>query len=143
MDKKVMGKIEDGFCEVLKKFAETGLRSSQDVETAKAALSGMVKMKMLEEMENFHKEDGYSGRMYRDNGYSGRMYRDEGMMSRGDYRDGGYSGRMYRDDGNSYDNMHHVTRKITSMLEQMYEQAEGPQEKKEIQMWLNRLDSQH
>ena len=139
MDKKVSEKIEEGFCKVLHDFAETGFRSPQDVETAKAALSGMVKMKMLEEMENF-KNGGYSGDMYRDDGYSGRMYRDDGMMSR-NYRDGG-SYRGYRDEDGSYDNMHHVTKKIISKLEQMYEQAEGQQEKKEIQMWLNRMESQ-
>lgn len=135
MDKKVIQKIEDGFCEVLHKYAETGMRGAQDVEVAKAALSGMVKIKMLEEMEKY---SGYSERGYRDGGSN-----DGGSYRR--YRDDGISSLAYRDEGGSYrsyDNMHHVTDKIFSQLEKMYEQANNQQEKKEIQMWMNRLESQ-
>ena len=128
MDRRVMEKLEEGVCRALNEVAEKGMNSAQDVETAKAALSGMVKMKMLEEMDNF-KDNGYSGRMYRDDGGSYRsygMYRDDGSSYRG-YHDG-YSG-------------HGVADKILSKMKEMYDNADG-RDKQEIEMWINRLESQ-
>lgn len=128
MDRKVMEKLEDNFCKVLHEISEQGMRSPEEVETAKAAISGVVKLKMLEEMENF-KDNGYSGRMYRDDGGSYRsygMYRDDGSSYRG-YHDG-YSG-------------HGVADKILSKMKEMYDNADG-RDKQEIEMWINRLESQ-
>lgn len=128
MDKKIMERLEDNFCEVLQDFAEKGFQRAEDVETAKAALSGMTKIKILEEMDNF-KDNGYSGRMYRDDGGSYRsygMYRDDGSSYRG-YHDG-YSG-------------HGVADKILSKMKEMYDNADG-RDKQEIEMWINRLESQ-
>lgn len=122
MDRRVMEKLEEGFCRVLSEFAEKGMKSAQDVETTKAALSGMVKMKMLEEMENYN---GYSGRMYRDDGasyrdYGGGMYRDDGASYRGYYRDG------------------NVAEKVMSKLREMSQNAD-PQEKRELEMMMSKL----
>jgi hypothetical protein len=78
MDKKVMEKLEDSFCEVLQSYADKGFQNPSQVETAKAALSGLVKIKMLEGMDKFE-------------GNSFRAYHDEDMPQRG-YHDDGYSG---------------------------------------------------
>lgn len=88
MDMKDMRKIEEGLCDALHTLAEQGIRSSSDVETTKHALSGLVKLKCLEEMEGASK-DGFerSGRSYRSyEGMDGGSYRRD---SRGRYMDGG------------------------------------------------------
>jgi hypothetical protein len=123
MDKRVTEKLEEGFCKVLHEISEHDMRSPEEVETAKAALSGLVKMKMLEEMENFR--NGYSGRMYRDDGasyrdYGGGMYRDDGASYRGYYRDG------------------NVAEKVMSKLREMSQNAD-PQEKRELEMMMSKL----
>ena len=127
MDKKIMERLEDNFCEVLRDFAEKGFQRADDVETAKAALSGMVKMKMLEEMERFH-NGGYSNRMYHDDGgeYSsrGRYYRDDG----GSY-DNGNSYRYYRDDGKQ---------RMVEKLNEMKNHAD-PNNRQMIEEWLKQL----
>jgi hypothetical protein len=129
MDKKIMERLEDNFCEVLRDFAEKGFSRAEDVETAKAALSGMVKMKMLEEMENFR------------NGYSGRMYRDDGDMSNrrdsmGRYADNGGSYRGYRDDGYSG---HDIKAKMRQKLQEMAMNANG-EERRYIDEFMNKLN---
>ena len=92
MEKKDMRKIEEQLCDVLHDFADKGIRSANDVETTKHALSGLVKLKCLEEMEIYGAErSGRSYRSYEGEGGSmdGGSYRRD---SRGRYRDGGYSG---------------------------------------------------
>ena len=54
MDMKTMEKLEDGFCKVLHDNAERGFASASSVELAKTALSGLVKLKMLKEMDSFN-----------------------------------------------------------------------------------------
>ena len=133
MDRRIMEKLEEGFCKVLHEISEQGMRSPEDVETAKAALSGMVKMKMLEEMENFR------------NGYSGRMYRDDGDMSSrrdsmGRYADNGGSYRGYRD-GGSYDGYsgHDIKAKMRQKLQEMAMNATG-EERRYIDEFMNKLN---
>lgn len=93
MDRRVMERLEEQLCEVAKSYAESGLKSPEDVATIKHVLSGMLKIKCLEEMENF--KGGYSrrGRSY-DGDYShdggtfshdNRSYRRDSM---GRYADG-------------------------------------------------------
>lgn len=96
---EVMYKIKDALCGVLREFAQKELRQPQDVEVVKNALSGIQKIKILEEMERF-RSGGFSSRMeggsydggsYDDGGYNGGSYRRGGYSRRGSYRDG-YSG---------------------------------------------------
>lgn len=86
MEMKDIRKLEEQLCDVLHDFAEKGIRSTGDVETTKHALSGLVKLKCLEEMEDVGNER--SGRSYRSyEGMDGGSYRRD---SRGRYMDGGY-----------------------------------------------------
>ena len=137
MDKRVMEKLEEGFCNVLREISEHDMRSLEEVETAKAALSGMVKMKMLEEMENFR--NGYSGRMYRDDGdMSNRSY---GRDSMGRYADNGGSYRGYRD-GGSYDDGysgHDIKQKMRQKLQEMMQNANGD-ERRYIEEFMNKMN---
>lgn len=129
MDMKVMDKINDEFCKVLQKYAETGLRSENDVLTAKAAASGLVKLKMLEEMEKYqgssfgYRDSGYS-EGYRD-GMSGRRYHDDGGSY--GYRDGGYSG-------------HDIKAQLMEKLRGMKDQAHNEQEKRMVDDWIRRFE---
>jgi hypothetical protein len=127
MDKKVAEKLESSFCEVLYEYAEKGFQNPQQVETAKAALSGLVKIKMLDEMERFR------------GGNSFRSYDDEGMSNRRDsmgrYADDGQSNRsyrMYRDDGYSGHDM-------MSRLEEMRGQARNEDERRMIDEIMKRM----
>lgn len=53
MDTMTMERLEKGFCKVLHDYAEKGFASVSGVEVAKNALSGLVKLKMLESMEQY------------------------------------------------------------------------------------------
>jgi hypothetical protein len=111
------------------------MRSLEDVETAKTAISGVVKLKMLEEMENFR--NGYSGRMYRDDGdMSNRSY---GRDSMGRYADGG-SYRGYRD-GDSYDGYsgHDIKQKMRQKLQEIMGNANG-EERRYIEEFMNKMN---
>jgi hypothetical protein len=82
---KVMEKACEMFHDVLRQLTDTGRFSNErDVETAKAAVSGIVKIKTLEAMENF---EGNSHRMSHDDGTSNRNsygeYSNEGSYRRG------------------------------------------------------------
>ena len=133
MDMKVMEKLEEGFCEILHKYAERGMNSSSDVETAKAALSGMVKMKMLEEMENYS-DGGMSGRYYYDDdrGMSGRhSYRRRDSMGR--YADGGNMSyrRMYDGGMSGHD--------MREQLERMMDEADSERERQALRAAMQKL----
>ena len=132
MDMKTMEKLEDGFCKVLQNYADRGMKSPDDVETAKAALSGMVKMKMLEEMERYDNER--SGRYYYDDdrGMSGRhSYRRRDSMGR--YADGGNMSyrRMYDGGMSGHD--------IRPQLERMLEEADSERERRAIEEALQKM----
>ena len=132
MDMKTMEKLEDGFCKVLQNYADRGMKSPDDVETAKAALSGMVKMKMLEEMERYDNER--SGRYYYDD--------DRGMSSRHSYRRRDSMGR-YADGGNmSYRRMYDggmSGHDIRPQLEHMMEEADSEMDRQAIRAALSKL----
>lgn len=137
MDKKIMEKLEGGFCEVLHNYAERGMKSPDDVETAKAALSGMVKMKMLEEMERYDNER--SGRSYYDDdmGMSNtRSYRRRDSMGR--YADnGGMSYRRYHDDG-SYEGGF-SGHDMRQQLERMIQEADSERERQALRAAMQKL----
>lgn len=131
MDKKVAEKLENSFCEVLYEYAEKGFQNPQQVETAKAALSGLVKIKMLDEMERFR------------GGNSFRSYNDEGMSTRRDsmgrYADDGRSNRsyrMYRDGGYSGNHKEQMKEK----LDEMYNNARDDNDRRAIEEMLDMLN---
>ena len=129
---KTMEKLEDGFCKVLQNYADRGMKSPDDVETAQAVLSGMVKMKMLEEMERYDNER--SGRYYYDDdrGMSGRhSYRRRDSMGR--YADGGNMSyrRMYDGGMSGHD--------IRPQLERMLEEADSERERRAIEEALQKM----
>lgn len=133
MDMKTMEKLEDGFCKVLHDNAERGFASASSVELAKTALSGLVKLKMLEEMENYN-EGGMSGRYYYDDdrGMSGRhSYRRRDSMGR--YADGGNMSyrRMYDGGMSGHD--------IRPQLERMMEEADSEMDRQAIRAALSKL----
>lgn len=129
---EAMMKIKQDLCDILQDFAQKGLHQPQDVEVVKNAISGIQKIKILEEMENFRSggfssrsyDDGGSyrrgGRSYEDGSYrrGGRSY-DEGGYSR--ERDGGYSGHDLREN-----------------LQRMLEQA-TPEDKEMIKRWMQQV----
>lgn len=125
MDKKMFEKLEDGFCEVLSDYAERGMKSPECVETAKAALSGLLKIKMLEEMDKFQ---GYSGR---------RSYDEDGMSRRG-YRDGGSYRRSYRSYDEGYSGNH--KEKMKEKLDEMYNNARDDNDRRAIEEMLDMLN---
>lgn len=129
---EVMHKIKEDLCGVLQDFAQKGLHQPQDVEIVKNAISGIQKIKILEEMERFG-SGGFSSRSYDDGGSyrrgrsydedsyrhgGGRSY-DEGGYSR--ERDGGYSGHDLREN-----------------LQRMMDRAK-PEEKALIQRWMQQV----
>lgn len=127
----VMHKIKQDLCGVLQDFAQKGLHQPQDVEVVKNAISGIQKIKILEEMERFSSggfsnrmEGGsyrYGGRSYDEDSYrhgNGRSY-EEGGYSR--ERDGGYSGHDLREN-----------------LQRMMERAK-PEEKEMIKRWMQQV----
>lgn len=128
---EVMYKIKDKLCGVLQEFAQKEFRQPQDVEIVKNAISGIQKIKILEEMERFGSgefssrsyDDGGSyrrGRSYDEDSYrhGGRSY-EEGGYSR--ERDGGYSGHDLREN-----------------LQRMMERAK-PEEKEMIKRWMQQV----
>lgn len=127
-----MMKIKQDLCGVVETFAKKGLNQPQDVEVVKNAISGIQKIKILEEMERFGSggfsnrlEGGgsyrYGGRSYDEDSYrhgGGRSY-DEGGYSR--ERDGGYSGHDLREH-----------------LQRMMDRA-NPEEKEMIKRWMQQV----
>lgn len=96
-----MHKVCEMFYEVLREYAEQGhFKDKSAVETAKAAVSGIVKIKTLEAMEEFT-GGGSSfrrGRSYE--GESGRSYDGGSYEDGGSYRRGrGSNGRYVSRDG--------------------------------------------
>lgn len=92
---KVMEKACEMFHDVLYKLTEKdNFATDRDVETAKAAVSGIVKIKTLEAMERF--EGGgssFRGRSYDGRSHDGRSYEDGGSYRRGRGSDGRYVSR--------------------------------------------------
>lgn len=119
---KVMEKACEMFHDALHELTERGrFDSAKDVETAKAAVSGIVKIKTLEAMEEFT-GGGSSfrrGRSY--DGENGRSY-DEGSYRRGRGMDGRYVSR----DG------------MRDKLEALMQEATG-QDKRIMQEMIDRM----
>lgn len=126
---KVMDKICEMFYDVLCEYAERdGFKSEADVQTAKAAVSGIFKIKTLETMER-----------YEGNSFRGRSY--DGMSRSYD----GYSSRSSYDEGNSYrrgrgmDGRFVSRDSIKDKIAQMMDEAQSEQEKNALRMVLDKM----
>lgn len=118
-----MDKICDMFHEVLEDYAAKGhFADKSAVETAKAAVSGITKIKTIEAMERF---DGNSFRGYAyDEGYMGRRsYDGEGSYRRGRGMDGRYVSRD----------------SIKDKLARMMDEATNEQERNMIREMLDKM----
>lgn len=125
---KVLYKICDMFHEVLEEYAEKGhFADKSAVETAKAAVSGITKIKTIEAMEHF---DGNSFRHSYDE--------DGGGMSQRSYRgsyDGGESYRRGRGGNGRY-----VSRdSIKDKLARMMDEATNEQDRNMIREMLDKM----
>ena len=132
---KVLYKICDMFHEVLEEYAEKGrFADKSDVQLAKAAVSGITKIKTIEAMERF---DGNSYRGYAyDEGYMGRRSYDDGGSYRGSYDDGGSYRRGRGMDGRF------VSRDsdgLEGKLVRLMEEAKTEHERNEIRKMLDNL----
>lgn len=126
---KVMEKACEMFHEVLYKLTEKGhFQNESDVETAKAAVSAIVKIKTLEAMERFEgggssfRGRSYDGRSYEGGSYDGGSYEDGGSYRRGR----GSNGRYVSRDG------------MRDKLESLMQEATG-QDKRMIREMLSRM----
>lgn len=124
MDRRTMEGLEKIFCSTLDDIVESQRRSPADIEMAKNALSGLVKLDM------------YSG----GGGYSQRGYsRDDGMSYRGNSYDGGNSyghytrGYYSRDGGYSNSGM-------MEHLDKMMEEAKDDRQREMIREFKSKLD---
>jgi hypothetical protein len=127
MDTQIMHKIEDNLWNVLGDYAK-GFKSPAEVETVKHALSGIFKIKCLEEMEDYQSSHDYGGRSY------DRYYNDDMSYRRSrDNRDndGRYSRDMYSRDGGGM--------MMRERLEQLRNEAKDEHQRRIIDDMLNRL----
>lgn len=123
-----MDAIEDNLWQVLADYAK-GFKSPADVETVKHALSGIFKIKCMEEMDDFKGGSFRGGRSY-DNGRSYTYY-DEGSFRGGMSRDGrGSYGGSY---GGSYD------MDMRAKMEELMRTATDERQRHIIQDMMNKL----
>lgn len=132
---KVMEKACEMFHDVLYKLTENGhFQNESDVETAKAAVSGIVKIKTLEAMERF--EGG--GSSFRGRSYDGRSY-DGGSYDGGSYEDGGSYRRGRGSNGRYVSRDGYSSREgMRDKLEALMQEATG-QDKEMIREMLSRM----
>ena len=121
MDHRLMEDLHQGFCEVLHDIAG-GKMGTREVEVAKNAISGILKLKCIEEMES-----------YRGSSYRARSY---DMSNEGSYRrsregnsESYRSGRNYRDGGS-----------MKEKLERIMEETDNERERGMIREMLDRME---
>ena len=105
-------KMQENVCKELEKKAETGIKSTSDLDTIwklAGTYKDLLKIDMLQEGSEYSHNDGYSERRKRDS--RGRYSREGGYAREGEYsregnyseayeRDGSYrAGRRYSQDG--------------------------------------------
>ena len=112
---QVMDTIKMELCKVLKTFAQNGINNASDVATVKHALSGISKIRILEEMDKYN--EGYSHKGY--HSYDGD----------GSYRNYGGYHRYSHDDGHS----------MKERLEKMMGEAKTDRERMAIQDALQKM----
>ena len=135
MDMQVKNKLEMELCDVLKDYAQKGIKSADDVETVKHALSGISKLKIIEEMDKYNEE--HSHRSYRS--YDGEgSYRRGYSHAMGQYDDGSYDGSYRRGRSHDYEGGH-SGHGMRERLEQMMSDARSDRERMAIQEALQKM----
>lgn len=102
MEEKVAQALKADLCDILRDCSEKGIKSRDQLEEVKTALSALQKLLTIEAMERVR---GYS---------SGRYYSDTGNSYRRDSRGRYCDDRSYRNDG--YSN-HNVRDQIQNMMQ--------------------------
>jgi len=135
MEKQTMGKLEMELCDILQDYAQKGIKSASDVETVKHALSGISKLKIIEEMDKYNEE--HSNRSYRSYDGDGSSYRRSHAM--GQYDGGSYEGSYRR--GRSHDGYEggRSGHGMRERLEQMMEEAGSERERRAIEEALQKM----
>jgi site-specific DNA-cytosine methylase len=152
--------MQEHICKELEKKAQTGLKSTQDLDTVWKlidAYKNLLKIDMLQEAEEYSHEDGYSERRRRDS--RGRYSREGGGNSYDDgssYRrgHGGYSEakERYMEDKNSYRSsrspeskrdmnvsLHDCMTKLKEELQEMMSSADTREERDKIQEMIREI----
>lgn len=152
--------MQEHICKELEKKAQTGLKSTQDLDTVWKlidAYKNLLKIDMLQEAEEYSHEDGYSERRRRDS--RGRYSRDGGGNSYDDgssYRrgHGGYSEakERYMEDKHSYRSsrspeskrdmnvsLHDCMTKLKEELQEMMSSADTREERDKIQEMIREI----
>jgi len=134
---KVMDKMCEMFHEVLRSYANKGkFENADDVETAKAAISGIVKIKAIDAMEQYG-GNSFRGNSFDDDyGMSNRRSYDDGRSYRGSYDDGasyrrgrGMDGRFVSRDSDN----------LEGKLVRLMDEAKTEHERNEIRKMLDNL----
>lgn len=152
--------MQEHICKELEKKAQTGLKSTQDLDTVWKlidAYKNLLKIDMLQEAEEYSHEDGYSERRRRDS--RGRYSREGGGNSYDDgssYRrgHGGYSEakERYMEDKHSYRSsrspeskrdmnvsLHDCMTKLKEELQEMMSSADTREERDKIQEMIREI----
>lgn len=152
--------MQEHICKELEKKAQTGLKSTQDLDTVWKlidAYKNLLKIDMLQEAEEYSHDDGYSERRRRDS--RGRYSREGGGNSYDDgssYRrgHGGYSEakERYMEDKHSYRSsrspeskrdmnvsLHDCMTKLKEELQEMMSSADTREERDKIQEMIREI----
>ena len=152
--------MQEHICKELEKKAQTGLKSTQDLDTVWKlidAYKNLLKIDMLQEAEEYSHDDGYSERRSRDS--RGRYSREGGGNSYDDgssYRrgHGGYSEakERYMEDKHSYRSsrspeskrdmnvsLHDCMTKLKEELQEMMSSADTREERDKIQEMIREI----
>lgn len=159
-------KMQEHICKELEKKAQSGLKSTQDLDTVWKlidAYKNLLKIDMLQEASEYSEDGGYSERRRRDSRgrYSreggGTSYEDGSSYRRGYSREGGYSGYSeardrYMDDKHSYRStrsaeskrdmnvsLHDCMNKLREELQEMMSNADTREERDKIKEMLREI----
>lgn len=156
-------KMQEHICKELEKKAQTGLKSTTDLDTVWKlidAYKNLLKIDMIQEASEYSEDGGYSERRRRDSRgrYSheggGTGYED-GSSYRGEYRDrGGYSEAKdrYMEDKHSYRStrsadskrdmnvsLHDCMTKLKEELQEMMSNADTREERDKIRDMIQEI----
>ena len=155
--------MQEHICKELEKKAQTGLKSTQDLDTVWKlidAYKNLLKIDMIQEASEYSEDGGYSERRRRDS--RGRYSREgggtgyvDGSSYRGEYRDrGGYSEAKdrYMEDKHSYRStrsadskrdmnvsLHDCMTKLKEELQEMMSNADTREEREKIKEMLHEI----
>ena len=156
-------KMQEHICKELEKKAQTGLKSTTDLDTVWKlidAYKNLLKIDMIQEASEYSEDGGYSERRRRDS--RGRYSREgggtgyeDGSSYRGEYRDrGGYSEAKdrYMEDKHSYRStrsadskrdmnvsLHDCMTKLKEELQEMMSNADTREERDKIRDMIQEI----